>query len=331
MYPLDTLKTRLQAPDYNDVYKNANGTTKRTLYRGLYQGIGSIILITIPSSGAFFTTYEALKFTLGEAVPPNSTLYLPQPLLHSIASGGAELVSCAILTPAEVLKQNAQVYRSEAGKRGSTSWAVFKQFRNNPTRLWRGYTALAARNLPFTALQFPVFEHLKTYFMERRKTKKGGQPVDGILERARITAMSAGLAGSGAAWITTPIDVVKTRIMLSANEESGKPKGQQTNLLTQGLAGSRKSGWSIAKEVLQKEGTKGLFRGAALRAGWTAIGSGLYLGVYEGGRFYLEARREDSQANEGDNLMQRDWNKVKVGVGASRSQETVKKSAWQDE
>jgi len=201
--------------------------------------------------------------------------------------------------------------------------------------LWRGYTALAARNLPFTGLQFPIFEYLKEYFMNRRKVKKEGAPVNGIAERAMITAMSAGIAGSGAAWITTPIDVVKTRIMLAAGSgddpSSSKLDGKSkaSNLLFQGAQGARKSGFSVAREILGKEGVRGLFRGASLRAGWTALGSGLYLGCYEGGRFYLEGRRED--VKEGDHIMQRDWSKVKVGVGASRSHETVKKSAWQDD
>lgn len=315
------------------MYKNVDGTSKRTLFRGLYQGVGSIILITIPSSGAFFTTYEALKSGINGAVPPNSTLYLPQPAVHAAASAGAELVSCAILTPAEVLKQNAQMLSS--GKRGSTSLQVLRQFRSNPARLWRGYTALAARNLPFTGLQFPIFEYLKERFMKSRKAKKGGVPVDGIAERAWITAVSAGIAGSGSAWITTPIDVVKTRIMLAAGSGDdpapSKPdaKSKATNLLFQGAQGTRKSGFTVAREIIGKEGIRGLFRGALLRAAWTALGSGLYLGCYEGGRFYLEGRREN--ISEGDHVMERDWSKVKVGVGGSRSHDTVKKSAWQED
>ncbi|KAK5221963.1 hypothetical protein LTR72_006219 [Exophiala xenobiotica] len=330
VYPLDTLKTRLQSQQYEKLYKNANGSTKRSLFRGLYQGVGSIILITIPSSGAFFTTYEALKHGLDGLVPANSSIYLPQPAQHALASSGAELVSCAILTPAEVLKQNAQMLSS--GKKGSTSLQVFKTFRKQPAKLWRGYTALAARNLPFTGLQFPVFESLKTYFMARRKARKGA-PVDGILERASITAMSAGIAGSGAAWVTTPIDVVKTRIMLAASVDDPPPKqetkGKPSSFLMHGIQSSRKSGFAVAKEILNTEGVRGLFRGALLRGCWTALGSGLYLGCYEGGRFYLESTRKDTK--EGDHLMGRDWSNVKVGVGSSRSQEVIKKSAWQDD
>lgn len=312
------------------MFKEANGSTKRTLFRGLYQGIGSVILITIPSSGAFFTTYEALKFGLHEAFPPNSTIYLPQPAIHAVASGVAELVSCAILTPAEVLKQNAQMLSS--GKRGSTSLQVLKTFRSQPSRLWRGYTALAARNLPFTGLQFPAFEYLKEHFLQRRQTQKGGEPVNGILERAVITAMSAGIAGSGAAWVTTPIDVVKTRIMLAAGsgDDPGKTnaKSKSSSWLLHGVQGARKSGLTVAKEILKAEGIRGLFRGALLRACWTSLGSGLYLSCYESGRFYLESARKNK---EGGHIMQRDWSDVKVGVGASRSHGVVRKSAWQED
>lgn len=51
VYPLDTLKTRFQSPDYQKIYYDASKNTlnKRVLFRGLYQGVGSVILITIPS------------------------------------------------------------------------------------------------------------------------------------------------------------------------------------------------------------------------------------------------------------------------------------------
>lgn len=240
------------------------------------------------------------------------------------------MVSCAILTPAEVLKQNAQVIVQDGKGSRSTTLQVLKKFKNNPNQLFRGYTALAARNLPFTGLQFPLFEHLKGYFLARRNAKKGSDAPMTIPERAGITAMSASIAGSGAAWITTPIDVVKTRMMLAASKSSEKPEQKDmSKLLSHGLGRSTgKSPFAIAGDVFKKEGVKGLFRGALLRAVWTSIGSGLYLGCYEGGRFYLEENRKN---NDGDHVMQKDYKDVKVGIGKSRSQETVKKSAWQDD
>lgn len=49
-YPLDTIKTRLQSPDYKRLY--ANGVDKganRAMFRGVYQGIGSVVVATLPS------------------------------------------------------------------------------------------------------------------------------------------------------------------------------------------------------------------------------------------------------------------------------------------
>lgn len=180
---------------------------------------------------------------------------------------------------------------------------ALKQFQR-PSQLWRGYTALAARNLPFTAMQFPMFEHLKESIKKYRKEK--GTFSGSLLETAMITAISAGSAGSVAAVITTPVDVVKTRIMLSAagegseseakkTVESAKQRGISLDKLASKKGVEKKSGFTVAKEVFAESGLKGLFRGGVLRAAWTALGSGLYLGVYESGRVWLGDRGGSSQ------------------------------------
>ena len=257
-----------------------------------------------------------------------------------------------------MLKQNAQVFNQKAqghgegGRsrrgRGNPTVEVLKQFRAHPAKLFRGYTALAARNLPFTGLQFPIFERLKAYFLDRRKRKKtqegGDGKADGIFERARITALSAALAGTGAAWITTPIDVLKTRIMLGAGDEAKKGPPSQTKnnvggttetMTRSARSTGRQTALALTKEILKNEGIRGMFRGALLRSLWTAFGSGLYLGCYAGGRHYLEERRRGGDEG-GDVVMERekekDWKGVKVGVGGSRSQRggVVRRSEWQE-
>lgn len=292
VYPLDTVKTRLQSPRFRELYaRNALPSSVqidyRKLSRGLYQGVGSVVLATVPSgmsihdyddaglttAGAFFTTYEGAKGLLGSSP-------LSQPLVHGLASVLGELVSCVILTPAEVLKQNAQMISKTTGHSGrvfdgNATLLALRKF-NSPRQLWQGYTALAGRNLPFTAMHFPLFEHLRTLIHARRSER--GQASGSLLETALVTATAAASAGSLAAVITTPIDVVKTRIMLSAADQKSYDKQQ------------RFRSWQIGKSVWQSEGLSGLFRGGALRGSWTALGSGLYLGVYESGRKYLENR-----------------------------------------
>ncbi len=184
---------------------------------------------------------------------------------------------------------------------------ALKRFQR-PSQLWRGYTALAARNLPFTAIQFPMFEFLKESIKQYRKDK--GIFSDTLLETGLVTAISAGSAGSIAAVITTPVDVVKTRIMLSAASESSeamaqeevekvKREGKSLDKWANSRGATRKSGLTVAREVMSESGVRGLFRGGILRAAWTAFGSGLYLGVYESGRVWL-GDRHPSDGDEGN-------------------------------
>ncbi|KAK7513674.1 mitochondrial carrier protein [Phyllosticta citriasiana] len=308
VYPLDTLKTRLQSPDFSRLFYNASTNTinRRALFRGAYQGVGSVIIATLPSSGAFFTTYEGVKAFLNthaHSLPHGS---LPDPLIHAAASSVGELVSCAILTPAEVIKQNAQMVNTSAATSSAVSPTVqtLRKFRHNPLALWRGYSALAGRNLPHTAIQFPLFERMKQAIWAHRERE--GTKTGTLLESGLVTAVSAGSAGSVAAVLTTPIDVLKTRIMLAAADgeasanSSPKPGNGNGNGLVDALgkkksqtrqrAGGSKS-MAIVREILAREGMRGLWRGGALRGVWTFVGLGLYLGVYETGRVFLARRR----------------------------------------
>lgn len=156
-------------------------------------------------------------------------------------------------------------------------------------------------------MQFPMFEHLKETIKAYRK--KRGSQTGSLTETALITGFSAGSAGSIAAVVTTPVDVVKTRIMLSAageksdadakkEIEEAKRKGKSVDTLAKEKGVTRKSGLAVAREVMAEGGIKGLFRGGLLRGSWTAIGSGLYLSTYEASRLYLQRGREGNNKNE---------------------------------
>ena len=258
-------------------------------------------------------------------------------------------MSCAILTPAEVIKQNAQMVSQVSidQSRRSATRQTLARFKRNPLALWRGYGALTTRNLPFTALQFPLFERLKSVlssWVQGREGREHSAPLP-LWERGAITATAAGSAGAVSAVITTPIDVVKTRIMLAAaqgfarqdvsnristaiaegrasdavgavKDEASKAVEPEKRIGRQlatperypkrgpdafkvdpasGDAKPRMSSMSIARSIVQEQGWKGLWRGGALRGVWTMLGSGLYLGVYESGRAWLEQSRIDSE------------------------------------
>lgn len=178
--------------------------------------------------------------------------------------------------------------------KNSPTFQTIKTFKK-PSQLFRGYSALAARNLPFTAMQFPMYEHLKKAIHTKRQ--QNGTASGSLLEIATVTAISAGAAGSIAAVVTTPVDVIKTHMMLSASTEEPDIEKQKKAGLTSAIkqVAKRSGSIALAKQVVAENGVKGLFRGAMLRAVWTAFGSGLYLGVYESGRIYLGDRRSSNE------------------------------------
>ena len=279
-------------------------------------------------AGVFFTTYEHSKSLIAS---PSSPLHgAPLTLTHLLASSTAELVSCVVLTPAEVMKQQAQV-RNQAtmdarasgqalkkvadlastGTTQGASEAVMrakqegrKAFGPLLGNFGRSYKALAGRNLPFTAIQFPIYEMLRAKLGDQLGLESGTHSHDGkvddvdvatgdraakagkglkggggsLAEFAKaglVSGASAAVAGSISAAITTPIDVAKTRIMLSTRTEA---QSEAKGVLKTMQAISAKEGW------------KALFKGGALRSAWTALGAGIYLGSYESGRLWWRNR-----------------------------------------
>ena len=283
------------------------------------------MIATLPAAGTFFTTYEAAKSFIGGlggrqgAHGLDSGAPVPRAAVHSAASAIAECASCLVLTPAEVVKQNAQMIRRQerppssppssshpaSTRQGrSTSLEALRQLaagKGTGRRLLSGYTALVARNLPFTATQFPAFEALRARIWRSRGADSGSPGTRaGLLETGVVTGASAGLAGSFAAVVTTPMDVVKTRMMLSSPSGAGSSGGggdavegvhAETGADKRRYGRRSRGGLAVARQVIVENGLTGLFRGSVIRAVWTAVGSGLYIGMYEVSRIWLTRRR----------------------------------------
>jgi len=74
-FPIDTVKTRLQS---------AQGFVKAGGFRGIYKGVGSVIVGSAPGAAVFFVTYDTLKQTLPIAPPLN----------HMLSASVGEVAAC---------------------------------------------------------------------------------------------------------------------------------------------------------------------------------------------------------------------------------------------
>ncbi|NWV31723.1 SAMC protein, partial [Grantiella picta] len=237
LFPLDTVKTRLQSPQG---FRKAGG------FRGIYAGVPSTAIGSFPNAAAFFITYENVKSLL----PHGSSSYL-SPATHMVAASLGEVVACLIRVPSEVVKQRAQVSPSSSTLRILSHTLYHEGIQG----LYRGYKSTVLREIPFSLVQFPLWESLKDLWSWKQR-----HVVD-----SWQSAVCGAFAGGFAAAVTTPLDVAKTRIML-AKAGSSNARG---NVLA-ALGG-----------IWRTEGLSGLFAGVVPRMAAISLGGFIFLGTYE--------------------------------------------------
>ena len=133
---------------------------------------------------------------------------------------------------------------------------------------YRGYLPTIMREIPFSLIQFPLWEYLK---MKRRES--ANKKSLSFFESGFCGAISGAIAAS----TTTPIgrpendlirrlkffsDVAKTRIMLASKTD---PEANQNFI-------------RVMKEIYKNEGVGKLFSGVYPRTFWITIGGFIYLG-----------------------------------------------------
>ncbi|KAJ1303613.1 hypothetical protein OPQ81_011797 [Rhizoctonia solani] len=238
-FPIDTIKTRLQS---------SQGFLKAGGFGGIYRGIGSVIIGSAPGAAIFFTIYSTLKQNL----PLEST----HPLNHVIAASAGEVAACLVRVPTEVVKSRTQ---TSAYGIGVSSFGVFVRVAKleGLGGLYRGFGSTVMREIPFTSLQFPMYEFFKT-----RLAKALDRPIN-----PHEAAVCGSLAGGIAASATTPLDVLKTRIMLDMKDAPER----RISLV------SRFTG------IYRTEGIGALFAGVVPRTLWISAGGAVFLGVWEWG------------------------------------------------
>ncbi|KAG0057625.1 hypothetical protein BGZ83_006998 [Gryganskiella cystojenkinii] len=256
LFPLDTLKTRLQSKA---------GFAASGGFRGVYSGLTSAVIGSAPGASLFFVAYEGLKKTLTTVLPDEKYA----PMVHLMSASGGEVAACFVRVPTEVIKQRMQT------KQFVTTSSAVKSVIHNEGVLgfYRGYLSTVAREIPFSCIQFPLYEYMKKTWAHSTQ-RSAVDPWQ--------AAICASIAGGIAAGITTPLDVVKTRVMLS-----------QRNAVSAGGAPNSAYYSGIIptfKRILAEEGPRALFSGIGPRVMWISIGGSIFLGVYEKAKVVVTSR-----------------------------------------
>ncbi|KAI4229919.1 MAG: hypothetical protein L6R36_000428 [Xanthoria steineri] len=260
VYPIDLVKTRMQNQRSKRVgemlYKNSIDCAKKVVknegFRGLYSGVLPQLVGVAPE--------KAIKLTVNDLIRGHFTEKDSNKIwwAHELLAGGSAGACQVIFTnPLEIVKIRLQV-QGEMAKhtdvpRRSAMWIVKNL---GLVGLYKGASACLLRDVPFSAIYFPGYNHLKRDLFGESPSKKLGI----------VQLLTAGaIAGMPAAYLTTPCDVIKTRLQVEAR----KGETKYTSLR------------HCASTVYREEGFRAFFKGGPARVLRSSPQFGFTLAAYE--------------------------------------------------
>ncbi|XP_043517073.1 calcium-binding mitochondrial carrier protein Aralar1 isoform X2 [Frieseomelitta varia] len=255
VYPIDLVKTRMQNQRTGSLvgelmYRNSFDCLQKVIrhegFFGLYRGLVPQLMGVAPEKAIKLTVND---FVRDKFMDKNSNL----PLYGEIIAGGCAGASQVIFTnPLEIVKIRLQVAGEIAGGSKVRAWTVVKEL--GLFGLYKGARACFLRDIPFSAIYFPMYAHTKT-----RLADEGGYNTPLSL------LVSGAIAGVPAAALVTPADVIKTRLQVVAR------RGQTTY---SGLL-------DCAKKIYKEEGVRAFWKGATARVFRSSPQFGVTLFTYE--------------------------------------------------
>lgn len=166
-------------------------------------------------------------------------------------------MACFIRVPTEVIKQ-----RMQAGIHSSMMNAVSHTYMKEGIRgFYTGYKITILREIPFSLIQFPLYERFKNIIRK----------VSNREIHSYESALCGSVSGGIAAAITTPLDVIKTRMMLLNDSNGIAYNGLIDTVKRIGIEGNS----TIAGNM------KVFFAGVQPRVMWISIGGFFFFGAYE--------------------------------------------------
>uniref|UniRef100_A0A4W5JRU8 Solute carrier family 25 member 12 n=1 Tax=Hucho hucho TaxID=62062 RepID=A0A4W5JRU8_9TELE len=236
VYPIDLVKTRMQNQRSTSsfvgelMYKNSFDCAKKVL-------VNAFLLCNM-------NDFVRDKFTTED-----NTIPLFAEVLAGATAGGSQVI---FTNPLEIVKIRLQVAGEITTARRVGALTVVRDL--GLFGLYKGAKACFLRDIPFSAIYFPVYAHTKAEFADEQ----------GRIGPLQLLTAGA-IAGIPAASLVTPADVIKTRLQVAARA------GQTTY---NGVI-------DCFRKIIAEEGFRALWKGAGARVCRSSPQFGVTLVTYE--------------------------------------------------
>ncbi|XP_020512869.1 electrogenic aspartate/glutamate antiporter SLC25A12, mitochondrial [Labrus bergylta] len=256
VYPIDLVKTRMQNQRSTGsfvgelMYKNSFDCAKKVLrYEGafgFYRGLVPQLIGVAPEKAIKLTVND---FVRDKFTGKDNTI----PFFAEVMAGGCAGGSQVIFTnPLEIVKIRLQVAGEITTGPRVSALSVVRDL--GFFGLYKGAKACFLRDIPFSAIYFPAYAHLKTLMADEQ----------GRLGALQLLTAGA-IAGIPAASLVTPADVIKTRLQVAA-------RAGQTSYT--GVI-------DCFRKIMREEGFRALWKGAGARMCRSSPQFGVTLVTYE--------------------------------------------------
>ena len=266
VYPLDLVKTRMMnqriASDGKRMYLQSFDCLLQSYkfegITGLYRGLLPPLLAVGPE--------KFIKFTVNDMLKGLSDKQQGIHWLMEVASGAcAGACQLLVTNPLEITKIRMQL-------QGETA-RLFKENGIHAPKplsfsaeavdlglsgLYKGAAACLLRDIPFGAIYFPVYALCKDYLVQQNPSSSGSASASNIL-------LAGTLAGIPASFLTTPADMIKTRLQVVPRPGEAMYSGIG----------------DCFKKVYKSEGPTAFFKGSLFRVCRIAPQFGISLLCYE--------------------------------------------------
>ncbi|KAI5857193.1 mitochondrial carrier protein [Tricharina praecox] len=308
--PLDVVKTKLQAqagwsrttPRPRGAigagelkYRGLIGTTKTILredgLRGMYKGLGPLILGYLPTWTVYFTVYEKGKVELKPYIETESFVQMGAAVLagasSTLCTNPIWVIKTRLMSQPPAASSTAAV-RSSAYFYYNTWDAARKMYRYEGLKSFYSGLSPALLGLTHVSVQFPVYEFLKKHFTGG--IELGKQDADGNSNFSGILAASC-LSKICASCATYPHEVLRTRLqrqrILSGIAETAGAKREVTFPKYRGI-------FPTLFTIIREEGGRALYNGMGTNLVRAVPSSAMTILTYEFVAGLLSRLREES-------------------------------------
>ncbi|NXL79613.1 S2539 protein, partial [Leptocoma aspasia] len=202
--------------------------------RSLWSGLPPTLVMAVPATVIYFTTYDQLRDYLHARVGSWSH-YIPL-----LAGALARLGAVTVISPLELIRTKMQSQQLSYRELRVCIQSAVAQ--DGWLSLWRGWGPTVLRDVPFSALYWFNYELVRTWLCRQAW-------LDGA--NFMVSFTSGAISGTVAAVLTLPFDVVKTQRQIELGDSEVHPV----------TSSKPSSTWLLMQRIRAESGTRGLFAG----------------------------------------------------------------------